>query len=236
VTGNKEIQPIEKAGLASKVFLLAYGEPQSGYSIAMKIYGHDHHGIRSIINKLSPQGYFTAISDAEDKRPKWLSNGDIIIEKIRRETLLVKHEEAVLKKILNSKAFRYLIEKQISKNLEDLSMSATEFILGYLDILIIISKEYKPFKQRGKEIDLEFNYDFAINKIQKDEKLMEKMREIAEKLFEEEDLPLEIIKDFPSLFILPENLTARVKGLSAFGKKYYEMKPVYQAFSELLET
>ena len=141
MTRNECKQPIEKADLTSKVFLLAYGTPRSGYSIAMKIYGHDHHGVRGIINKLSPQGYFTAISEEEGKRPKWLSNGDVLIDKIKRETFLVKHEEDVLKKILNSKAFRYLIEKQTSKNLEDLSMSAMEFILGYLDIMIIISKE-----------------------------------------------------------------------------------------------
>ena len=83
---------------------------------------------------------------------------------------------------------------------------------------------------------MEFNYDFAINKIQKDEKLMKKIRKIAVKLFEEKDLPPEVVKDLPYLFIIPKNLTAPIKGLSDFGKKYYEVKSFFQDISKLFET
>ena len=79
---NEWISPIEK-GLAAKIYLLAYEKPKSGWKIAHEIYGHDQHGVRDVINKLSKEGYFKPIPIGEGKHPKWLSDVDPLISKIK---------------------------------------------------------------------------------------------------------------------------------------------------------
>ena len=238
---NEWISPIEK-GLAAKIYLLAYKKPKSGWKIAHEIYGHDQHGVRDVINKLSKEGYFKPIPIGEGKHPKWLSDVDPLISKIKHK--IKKSEDSkkslnqfdvfVLRKVLDSRAFRYLIGGRISSDLEDALMfySATEFILSYLDILIIISKKNEVLKQFCKKIKNENDYETTISNFQEDEEVTRVIQKLVVHLFgkDKKELPLEVIDDLSYLFIIPRKVTTSIKGLSDFGEKYYMMEPVIQEF------
>ena len=223
MTENGEKMPIEE-GLASKIYLLAFFKSCSGYEISKKIYDDDFRVVRDTIYKLAPEGYFIAIPQGKGKHPKWLSNIDILVDKIGKEIRLFKSEQNVLKTVMKSRAFEYLIEKQMPDNLKDASINAVDLTLTTLDALFIISEEMKTLANRGKEHDMIMDYDNAILNIQNDKKLMKYLQKIFKKLCNEKELPGEIIEDIPYVFVFSYAITQRYSGISKFGKKYHEMK------------
>lgn len=107
--------PIEK-GLASKIYLLAYPEPKSGYEIAKEIYGHDHHRVRTVIKKLAEEGYFMTIEKDEWKWPKWISNVGPLIKRIQetnrnRNINMSDFDKYVIRKLLDNFHFRDIIKE-----------------------------------------------------------------------------------------------------------------------------
>lgn len=229
-----QIMPIEK-GLASKIFLCAFEKPKSGYELGYDIYGHDHHRVRRIARELSGEGYFKAIKIEGEKHPKWLSNIDCIISKIEKEIII--SDEYILKNILESKSFKFLLKEEIPKNLRDVQINSVDLILSLLDIIIIISEGNEIFRKLSSEIKTEVDYYNAINKMKEDAHLKERIHDIGKTLFEKyEDLPSDIIEDLPILFIISRRLLVVMKGFSDFGKKYYEIKPISDKISKIMET
>jgi hypothetical protein len=232
MTENEEKMPIEE-GLASKIYLLAFFKPCSGYEISDRIYGRDLRVVRDTIYRHAPEGYFIAISQDKRKHPKWLSNIDILVDKIGKEIRLFKSEQNVLKTVMTSRAFEYLIEKQLPDNLKDASINAVDLILTTLDTLFIISEEIQTLANRGKEHDMIMDYDNAIFNIQNDKKLMKYLQKTLKKLCKEKELPEEIIEDIPRIFVFSYAITQQYSGISEFGKKYHEMKLISQQISKL---
>lgn len=247
---SEDIMPKEE--LTHKVYLATFDEPRYLMEIGKLIYGVEEKtypklsGEKGAIKKCLRKGWIKDVTDfieipepkksGFEKRRYYKAKIDPILEQIKKETPFIGSDLEIIEKILNSKAFKYLIKKQISKGLKTISINAFDFILTYFDILMIISKEYKPFVNHRNVTAIEFDYIFAINKVKRDEKMMNKIKKIAIKLFDEKNLPKNVIQDFPYLFIFPGTLIHNIHGLSEFGKKYYEMKLIFQEISKLLEN
>jgi len=251
-----------KEELSHKVYLTTFIEPNYVTKIGELIYGKKEltypklMGKNGAVNKCFKKGWIEDITklmkSPDDKTPGferriyYRAKNDPLIERINSTGLfglendLDKH---VLDKILDSNAFRFLIKKQFIKNykdyIKDISIDAFEVILSYLDILIIICREYEILNEYSKEIWLIDEYNKVMKKNQGDKKLMNKIEMMMKKLSEEENIPKDVKEDAVYLFVIPDNLkkpTPAYDGLSEFGKSYYSVKSVFDEFTEILEA
>lgn len=236
-----------KEELSHKVYLTTFDKPRYVMEIGNIIYRVERQtypklmGENGAINRCLEKGWIEDVTDSMkipkekplgfEKRRYYKAKIDPIISKIKDKVSL--NDRYVLRNILNSKAFGYLINKRISEDPESLSVDAIEFILGYLDVLFIISEHSKLLKKRFRQIKTEEQYDNEIKTIKKDKKLMEQLIRITSKLFQQEELPSEITEDFVYLYAIPGELSLTYTGYGQFGEFYYTMKTLSQTILDL---
>lgn len=239
--------PIER-GLAAKVYLLAYEKPKSGYEIAFNIYNHDQHRVRGAIDVLALAYFKSSYDEAkefyllpvkgQDKRsPKWVANPNVILAKILEENLL--NDEYALEQILNSAAFKFIVNNSLPDDLQNTDLNALEYIFSLMDLLFIVSNEVDYFKQESREIKTKKAYLQILNKIKGDKDLAGKLQRLVLPLFNPKNdpslhIPNEVFEDFLCLFVIPERLAWGFRGQSEFGRTYYRMKPVVTRISNLI--
>ncbi|MHA1748907.1 MAG: hypothetical protein ACTSYF_09750 [Promethearchaeota archaeon] len=243
--------PIEE-GLALKIYLLAYDtHPKSGYEIAMEIYGHDHHRVRTTIKELAKEGYFIPIEKDEWRWPRWISSVEPIIKRVK-EIKQIKNIELtdfdihVLRKILDSEIFREHIQKHIDMIMPrnmlryyiDLIVgkSAIDFILEEVEVFFIINRDIKEKAKLSNEKEI---FEGEVKTIEEFDKLLkaytwlkslphERLSDIPEGQHEYFEFLWHKLREtdmyafFP--INLPEDTLERLKGISSFGRKYEEIK------------
>jgi len=217
-----KIMPIEK-GLASKIYLLAYPEPKSGYEIAKEIYGHDHHRVRKIIKELAKEGYFMTVEMDEWRTPRWFSDASLLVDKIEENkgVELNDIEKYLLQHVINFMTFREWIKTRMPRINRDIEINAGTFILDNAEILLILVGMIKS------------NYDTYLNIKKKDDILsyMDDFTKAMLKLIGGEpektfNLRFSLYIQFLSVLI-PEKLIDKIRGFSSFGEKYFQLRPYF---------
>jgi hypothetical protein len=251
-----------KDELSHKVYLATFIEPNYVTRIGELIYGKKEltypklMGKNGVVNKCLKNGLIEDVSklmktpDNKDPRFKrriyYRAKNEPLLKRIESMALLGLSgdlDKHVLTKILDSNAFRFLIKKHFIKNykdyIKDISIDAFEIILSYLDILIIICREYEIFNEYSKEIWTIADYNKFMKKNQGNKKLRNKIELVMKKLSEENTLSKDVKEDAVYLFVIPDNLkkpTPVYDGLSEFGRSYYYIKSVFNEFAEIFQT
>ena len=214
--------PIEK-GLASKIYLLAYPEPKSGYEIAKEIYGHDHHRVRTVIKKLAEEGYFMTVEMDEWRTPRWFSDAGPLVKKIEENKgiELDDIEKYLLQHIINFMAFREWIKILMPRINKDTEINAQTFILDNAEFLLILVEKIRSANDAYlniKKKDDILSYIDDLTKV-----MLKLIGEEPEKTF---NLRFSLYIQF-LLVLIPEKLIDRIRGFSSFGKKYFQLRPYF---------
>jgi len=229
-----KIMPIEK-GLASKIYLLAYPEPKSGYEIANEIYGHDHHRVRTIIKELAEEGYFERVEKDEWKYPKWLSSVEPLFNRIKK----IKSEEGITFTAVENKiifhlldfcTFREYIETRVPRNLKDSSINATDFILDNLEFILILTAKMKTIHSDRMPINDERSIVGHM------EFFKNGWREPIQKIWKDDFYSIFKAYIFFMSVIIPDEFIEKTKAMSSFGEKYYSIEPLFKTFEDLTKN
>lgn len=211
-------------GLASKVYLLAYPEPKSGYQISKEIYGYDHQSVRDVITNLDD--YFMTVEREEWRTARWFSNTDPLLDKItdikKSEGITITSlERYIIKHILNFATFREWVKTTIPTNIKERAINAREYILSNLEILLIVA--HKVRMQHNIRLNVNNERDMESYILDFKNAIMKLYGKKSEKMF---NLRLSLYVQFLSI-ILTEELVNKIKGFSRFGKKYFTLELLF---------
>jgi hypothetical protein len=225
----KKIENPLRSGLPSKLYLLAYGKPISGYEMARRIYGEPSRSSKIYgwgLKKLEEKG---AISKTEGG---YLSSVIPLLDEIEK-TLRNKHnielsdfDKHVVYKILDSPEFRSYVEDANSNIPLDQDIDSAWVIMSTLGMLatgmlisieLVKSVEKKPYKI--PEVKTKQEFDKLWDEIKDKRGEMIKLKEEIQK----EVIPglkgyLELFKDMmPSE---AKSVEERIKGISQDPTKF----------------
>lgn len=254
---DKYEMPIER-GLPSKIYYCAYEEPKSGYKISFEIHGKPHHRIKTKINELKDEGYFKPISIDGNKYPKWISCVEPLISMIQfykkqENVKFSEFDKYILKKLLDSEAFRkYVSNPQELKNIRG-DFNAVEHILQKLDCLaieylnskamcefgVLIEGKIKTKEQYDKLIQDKLRFSSRGNFDEVISNMIEYQKKIVGKPIPEWYKNERILQDlFEALnkmiyfFYVPKGLMEKIIGVTELG----QMEPIFRGlFSESQE-
>lgn len=234
---TEDILPIE-VGIPSKIYLLAFSKPKSGYRIANDLHGHDHHRVRSLLKELSSDGYFAPIPIKGKKYPYWLSSVDPLINKIeeinrKKKIKLTDLDKHILQKIMNSSMFRNVIGSLEINLKEDFNTISQIFIV--LESLLMIHTKNKFLFDLGQMLDDQMEdpdqYDNLINEyieqLRNNQDILDETLEELKK-YNPKDPLIEFLKndehkqdfmrDMFVFFFIPNNLMQKIRGISIIGQ------------------
>lgn len=249
--------PIEK-GLAAKIYLLAYPKPKSGYEIAKEIYGYDHHRVRDVIKELAKEDYLIPVKEDEWRHPKWLSSVEPIIDRVKEikqaENIeLTEFDIHILRRILDSQVFREYIGNYIEKltrnfpskyHIDRVMISPIDFILEEVEVTFIIDRDIKAKAKLSGEKKI---FEKEVRTIEEFDKMFEaynwlkslpyeRLLEIPEEHQEYFKFLWKNLNDKENLYAFfpinfPEDTLERLKRISSFGRKFYEVKWFIDSFN-----
>lgn len=229
------------------IYLLIFTKPTYAFNISDIIYGQENKRVFLEIKQMLTQRwieeYEYTVQECEDKRSQqriyYQANIRPImdhIEDITKKNILPDSiNNFSIESTLNSLAFRYFIKRNLPEHFFQESINAIDFILTYLDFLILISSQNSYIKKFTQGIRKIGDYEQAIESLQKDKRFTARSPEICELLYREKNPPVDIIEQLPYLFIFPEKLTDFYPGFSSFGAKYFNLFSTSRDISRLFE-
>jgi len=230
------------------IYLLIFTEPTYAFNISDIMYGQENKRVFLEIKQLLKQHWIeefeTSVFDERDKRSKqriyYQANIRPIMDHIaditKKDILPDPTNNFSIESTLNSLAFRYLIKRNLPEHFFQESINAIDFILTYLDFLVVFSSQNNYIKKFNQGIRKIGDYDRAFETLQKDKRFIEQSLKICELLYREKNSPVDIIEQLPYLFIFPGKLTDFYPGFSSFGAKYFNLLSTSRAFSNLFEA
>ena len=230
------------------IYLMIFCKPQYAFEISKILYGKENKRIFIEIKQLENENWIESYSgeveqDFTDKRSSYRKyyNAKIdpiitYIEKIK-DVILEENDLSPLRRIIDSRPFRYLVEKNLPDNFKEKPIDAMEFILTCLDALFIISNRSGFLKkfQPGPR-DIEDNYGKIVKSLKNNTIFIEKTPELLDFLYNQTDVPDPVKENFATLFVIPRRLTFNPTGFSDFGKKFYSIDTLSIKISNLFKT
>ena len=231
------------------IYLLIFCEPRYAFEISKILYGRENKAVFAEIKQLVNDNWIVEASvpfvekdEKGDKRAGqrkyYNARIDPIISHIEKITNIILDENDLspLRRTIDSRPFRYLVEKNVPENFKEIPIDSIDFILTCLDVLFIISNRTKMFKklQPGPR-DIEDNYGKIVKSLKTNKKFIEKTPKLLELLYDQTDVPDPVKENFSTLFVIPRRLAFNHPGFSDFGRKYFETEEVSQEISKLLE-
>jgi hypothetical protein len=165
---ENDLLPVEK-GLASKIYGLAFRDPQSGYSLAQQIGTQPHH-VNAKIKELNEQKYLLKKEKKGWKYPRWQSNPEILVKKIEQikqkdNIKLTELDKKVLSERFNNYLFRSICYNTFQAELkENPNANAIDYILSAFEIFTILMQQFSGFSENCQKIITEEDYQRIIQK------------------------------------------------------------------------
>lgn len=232
------------------IYLLIFCEPRYAFEISKILYGRENKAVFAEIKQLVNDNWieeasvpFVEKDEKGDKRAGqrkyYNAKIDPIISYIEKITnmMLDENDLSPLRRIIDSRPFRYLVEKNIPENFKEIPIDSIDFILTCLDVLFIISNRTKMFKklQPGPR-DIEDNYGKIVKSLKNNKIFIEKTPKLLEFLYEQTDVPDPVKENLAYLFIIPRRLAFNPPGFSDFGRKFYSIDTLSNEISKIMEV
>lgn len=163
--------PVEK-GLASKIYGLAFKDPQSGYSLAQQIGSQPHH-VNAKIKELYKQKYLLKIEKKEWKYPRWQSNPETLIIKIeqikqKENITFTELDKQVLIERFNNYFFKQFFHSSFRRELIiNPNPNAIDQILSVFETVTRLMEQFSDYIEECQKIITVKDYQEMIQK-QKD--------------------------------------------------------------------
>ena len=159
---KNNLLPIEK-GLASKIYGLAFQDPQSSYNLAKQIGTQPHH-VNAKIKELYKQKYLLKIENKEWRWPRWRANPDALIKKIEQikqqeHITLTELDTQVLSERFNNYLFRTLscqsFQGEVEKNT---NANAVDDILCGFEMFMRLMEQSSEYVEACNKITTKADY------------------------------------------------------------------------------